>query len=133
MAAAAGGVVLLVGLVLYARTRSFVARALSTQGTVVGLQRAGGSRGTTLRPVVQFPLPDGTIVTFTNRWGSRPGRFGEGDVVPVLYDPAEPATARIASDPLRFVPRMLIGLGLLLMVVGLGLVVLAFVLPPVDA
>jgi hypothetical protein len=48
-------------------------------------------------PVVRFALPDGRVVDTESDVGSSPSPVSAGDRVDVLYDPADPTRARVAS------------------------------------
>jgi hypothetical protein len=80
------------------RTRRFLARVRSARGTVVGLEhRTGIDPGDTWHPVVAFRDAAGARRVFTERTGSNPAAYAEGDRVTVLYDPAESADACVRS------------------------------------
>jgi len=87
------GLVLLgVGGWLGARTTAFLDRARSVSGTVIALE---GDE--TLHPVFRFQDSDGTTRTHRSRVGTSQPAFEVGEAVEVLYDPANPADARIRS------------------------------------
>ena len=48
-------------------------------------------------PVLRFALPDGRVVHTESDVGSSPSPVRTGDQVTVLYDPADPTMARVAS------------------------------------
>jgi hypothetical protein len=48
-------------------------------------------------PVLRFALPDGRVVHTESDVGSSPSPVRTGDRVTVLYDPADPTRARVAS------------------------------------
>jgi hypothetical protein len=79
------------------RTRAFLARAERAPGTVVDLEPSRSKDGTTYRPVVDYVLPTGQARTLRSNTGSNPPAFSIGEAVVVLYDPADPADARIDS------------------------------------
>ncbi|MCP2264354.1 Protein of unknown function (DUF3592) [Promicromonospora thailandica] len=86
--------------VLAVRTASFLAGAERAGGVVVGLdERAGtgdGSARYTYRAVVAYGVA-GQEHLLTDRIGSDPPRYDVGERVTVLYDPANPADARIGT------------------------------------
>jgi hypothetical protein len=74
---------------------------LETNGTVVSNKPLGFRASV---PVVQFTTADGQLVQFTSKVGaSRLGRpldepyFAEGEIVPIIYDPRDPQSARIRT------------------------------------
>lgn len=65
-------------------------------------------------PVVEFSPMDGVPVRFTDGAGSLPPDYEVGAPVPVLYDPADPHTARLNSwKRVWFVPTLLMSIGAL--------------------
>jgi hypothetical protein len=123
--AAAGALVLAVGLFLIFRLRSFLAGAVSTQGQVIDLVSSSTSEGgTTHYPRVAFTDADGKRHSFQHEVGSNPPAFEVGESVPVRYDPDDPERAKIAKALSLWTEPVLvaaIGTGLLLA----GLVVVA--------
>jgi hypothetical protein len=93
-----GALSLVIGILLYLRTRRFLGSAVSVQGLVTGMVEAQGSEGgTTYKPVVEFTTVDGQAVTFTDLVGSSPPRYAAGTTVKVMYPPGDPQAARIPS------------------------------------
>ena len=123
--AAAGALVLAVGLFLIFRLRSFLARAVSTQGQVIDLVSSSTTEGgTTHYPRVEFTGADGTSHSFQHDVGSNPPAFDVGESVPVRYDPDDPEKAKIAKVLSLWTEPVLVtavGIGLILA----GLVVVA--------
>lgn len=94
-------------------TLSFLARAVATTGTVVELQRVVAAdpapavspvthaldshNSVVFVPIVHFKFPDGSTGKFTGT-GSNPARFGQGQVVEVLYDPTGIQDPRIKGN-----------------------------------
>jgi len=116
-----------VAIFFFVRTRRFLARAIDTQGTVIGLVASRGSEGaTTYKPVVQFTTPEGGTFQFTDSVGSSPPGFDVGEAAPVKYDPQNPQRARIGTGfRLWFLVVLLGGLGLIFGIVGAALLVAA--------
>ena len=87
------------GLFWLTQTVTFVMRAESAPGTVVRLIEGRGRRGRTMyQPVVSFQTQPGAAVSFTGAVASSGmGSYNVGDRVRVLYNPAHPAEATIAS------------------------------------
>jgi hypothetical protein len=95
--AAVGFALLLWASGLYTKEHAFVGRATHTNGTVVDLSYSPSSRGGSFYPVFRFTDVRGQPFTVRSHLGSRPASRHVGEVVPVLYDPANPDGARIAS------------------------------------
>ncbi len=74
-------------------------------------------RGTTYRdhPVVRYTTQTGQPVQFESPLGTSPRLHREGQQVPVLYNPADPTDARIATGCMRY------GLAIFFIVLGLGM------------
>lgn len=107
------GAVLLMGAGFAAqKTRSFLAEAIRTEGTVIALKAVHTKDSTTYRPVVRFIDLNGQTVEFTSSTGSDPPLYREGHKVEVLYRPGEPRKARIHGFfSLWGIPALLGGLG----------------------
>jgi hypothetical protein len=92
-----GVLLLFISLVLWNKTRLFVARATTAQGVVTDLvvvrDKDGGSD--TYKPEVKFSTGDGKEIVFTSSFSSRPPAYDVGETVPVLYLPRQPQEARI--------------------------------------
>lgn len=122
---ALGAVLLVAGLVVFLRTRSFLATAATTQGTVVGYQQRRSSKGrVTYKPMVRYTTATGSVVEFTDSVSSSPPAYEEGALVPVRYDANNPSKARLDSGfRLWLLPALLSGIGLAFLVIGVVLVV----------
>jgi hypothetical protein len=121
------GVGMLVGsFFAFADTRSFISRAAETEGRVIALDRSrsgSGSSSTTYRPVVEFTSGTGKRIEFTSNVGSNPPSHRVGDSVKVLYNPADPDSARIKSFfQLWFVFIIFFVLGLIFAAIGLTMI-----------
>jgi len=98
--ALAGAIMLLVGLGSCAHTRSFLARASRTEGTVIRLERVSNydstshSNSFSYRPVVRFDY-HGHPIFFASESASNPPSYSEGEQVPVLYLEYDPSSAKI--------------------------------------
>ncbi|HEY1013419.1 MAG TPA: DUF3592 domain-containing protein [Herpetosiphonaceae bacterium] len=104
---------LIIALVSWLRMRRFVHAAARATGTVIGYDGTNRKRNAANRPLVRFATDAGAPIEFRDFWGGEAPRFPLGAQVPVLYDPRDPARARIftkASD-LYFIPMLLGGLG----------------------
>ena len=118
--AGTGSLLLLLGLLFYWRTSSFLARAVPAEGVVVDFRTSRGSEGgTTYRPVVSFQTHEGEAHQFTDAVSTNPPGFSIGDPVPIAYDPANPGRAKI-TKPFRlwFVTGLMTGLGGLFLLLG---------------
>ncbi len=90
------GIAMLIGAVMtYKSTSTFLAEALSEQGTVIALAEERSSDSMSYSPVVQFVGRDGQRVEFTSSIGSNPASYSVGAPVQVLYLPANPQRAKI--------------------------------------
>lgn len=107
----------------HAQTRAFVAAASHARGTVVEIVAHTRGSDTLFYPVVEFTTPEGQVVRFQDRNGSNPPAHRVGETVDVLYDPARPQVAAIASwKDLWLFSTILLGFGGLWVLLG----VLAF-------
>lgn len=118
---AIGALMLFIALVLWNKTRIFVARATTAQGVVTELivvrDKDGGSD--TYKPAVKFTTPDGQEVNFTSSFSSRPPAYDVGESVPVLYLPGKPQEARLKGfGSLWLGPTILAGLGAVFALIG---------------
>jgi hypothetical protein len=99
---------LLFGFILYQRTESFIERAWPTPGVVVGFERGDGDDPQTV-PVVRFQTTKGEERRFRADLYVAWRDYGMGDTVPVLYDPEQPADARVDDSLLLWVAPMIAG------------------------
>ncbi|APB33072.1 hypothetical protein GlitD10_0758 [Gloeomargarita lithophora Alchichica-D10] len=90
-----GSIFLALGFGFFQHTRSFLATAATTTGEVIALERRRSSN--VYYPVVKFVGSDGEPVRFEGQVGSTPPAFRVGQMVEVLYNPAQPQSARIRS------------------------------------
>jgi hypothetical protein len=103
------------GIYSFLSTRAFLRQAVPAEGAVIDLTAAWDSEdgSYTYYPRVRFRTPDGRAVEFTSDVGSSPPAFEVGEPVRVLFDPANPARARIDSFvQLWLLPLILGGIGL---------------------
>jgi len=92
------GIAMLAGaLFLYQGTRSFLADAARTEGTVVNFMQAHSKHGVTYAPVVHFVNRNNETIVFVSSTGTNPPGYEKGEKVEVLYFPAKPQEARINS------------------------------------
>ena len=125
---AVGLLLLVIGVVVWVRTRRFVAESFRVSGTVVGLEARRGSKGgTTYSPVVEFATREGAMRRFTDPVSSRPAGYSVGERVEVLYHYRDHDRARLASTfRLYFVPALLGFMGLIFAGVGVFVMLAAF-------
>jgi hypothetical protein len=119
-----GGLLLVVGVFLFIRTRAFVSSSQETKGTVIRMLSSSGSEGGTVyAPVFKFTTIQGQVIEVEEKVYSSPPGFSVGEVVDILYDPKNPGNARPKKwSSLYFVPLLLSGLGAVFG--GIGVVVL---------
>jgi hypothetical protein len=104
----------------YLRQRAFVGRSRPATATVVGFVERAGRGGLLRFPLLRFTTLDGAEVTAENPVGARPTPYREGQAVPVLYDPAAPTSASIASGWTLHLESIVAGcMGLVALVLGL--------------
>jgi type II secretory pathway pseudopilin PulG len=123
-----GVVMLVIAVVVFSRTRRFLATALSAQGTVIEMiQRTRrdreGRTSTVWAPRVQFSV-SGQTIEFESKVGSSPPRYKEGQAIDVKYDPQDPNNARVAAaSSMWLVPALVGGIGVIFLIVGLGMAI----------
>jgi len=119
---AVGAVAIVLAAVLYAHTRSFLAHAAHTDGTVIRLEPVRSNDGTTYRPIVRF-VYQGRQIEFTSYSSSNPPAFGEGQRVPVAYLESDPYSAKIETFfSLYGASVILSGMGGVFFAIGAGII-----------
>lgn len=121
-----GGLLALIGVFLFIRTRIFIGKAQEVKGTVIRLVWSPSSEGGGgYSPVYQFRTISGQMIEKADNLSSNPPMFQEGQTIDVLYDPENPQNARIKKwMSLYFVSILLGGMGLIFG--GVGVVLLIF-------
>lgn len=121
-----GGVMALIAVFLFVRTRMFISNAQEVKGTVIRMMYSHSSEGGGgYSPVYQFKTIEGRLVEKQDSLSSNPPMFTEGQTIDVLYEPANPENARIKKwMSLYFLPLLLGGMGLIFG--GIGVVLLIF-------
>jgi hypothetical protein len=115
----AGPGLLFLGWHLERRTEAFLERAVHAPGRVVRMVDSRSRNSTTYAPIVAFEA-DGRKFTFKDSVSSNPPSHRVGDAVEVLYDPADPADARIDRGVWnKGIPILLAAFGALLCAAGL--------------
>jgi hypothetical protein len=114
----AGAPFVLLGAYEAVQTQGLLSRWSRAGGTIVDNSYATTQDGTTVSgayyPVVEFTTADGEVVRFTDGVGSLPPDYAVDAHVPVIYDPADPHAARLASwKRLWFTPTLFVVIGLL--------------------
>ena len=122
-----GGLLALIGVFLFIRTRIFIGKAQEVKGTVIQMvySRTSSSSGSGggYAPIYQFKTLDGQNIVIQDSISSNPPRFQVGQEIDVLYESGNPQKARINKwMNLYFVPVLLGGLGLIFGGVGIAIV-----------
>jgi hypothetical protein len=106
-----------------ANTRSFLAHASATQGTVVALQPKRSSDGsTTYSPVVSFKH-GAQLIQFTSQTSSSPPGYHVGETVPVRYLEMNPYDAKLDSFFSLWGGALILGgLGAVFLLIGGGMI-----------
>ena len=122
-----GGLLALIGVFLFIRTRIFIGNAQEAKGTVIQMvySRTSSSSGSGggYAPVYQFRTLDGQTIVIQDGLSSNPPRFQAGQEIDVLYESGNPQKARINKwMNLYFVPVLLGGMGLIFGGVGIAIV-----------
>ena len=115
-----------IGVFIWIWTRVFLNTAQEVKGTVVRMVYSHSSEGGGgYSPVYQFRTIDGQTIEVADGLSSNPPMFHEGQIIDVLYDPANPQKARIKKwMSLYFVSALLGGMGLVFG--GIGVILLIF-------
>ena len=92
-----GIAMLAAALFLYQGTRSFLAEAARTEGTVVNFLQTYADHGVTYAPVVHFVNRNNETIVVVSSTATNPPAYAKGEKVEVLYFPAKPQEARINS------------------------------------
>ena len=103
-----GAALLFFGHYQYGKTKRFLEQAARTTGLVVELSASETSDDVTYAPVVEFEQ-EGRKYRFRDSVGSNPPSHRIGEVVPVLYRPANPAESRIDHGIWNLLLPLLIG------------------------
>lgn len=113
------------GAFFYFRTKSFSEKAQETKGTVTELAYEEDSEGSGYYTIFQFTTISGQVIEKTGNIRSSPPAHQVGEVIDVLYDPANPNDARIKkTSSLYFVPMLLGGMGIVFFCLGIFIFVL---------
>jgi hypothetical protein len=120
---------LVVSFFIFSNTTSFIRRAVEAEGKVIDLERSrsssssSSSSSSTYRPVVEFTTATGKRIEFTSSVGSSPPSHRVGEPVRVLYNPADPQSARIKSFfQLWFGFLIVFFMGLVFAAIGLSMI-----------
>lgn len=120
------GLLMLIGaFFIYNNTQDFLKDALTTEGTVIELDRPSDS--STYWPVVEFKTQGGSTVEFTSSSGSNPPSYSKGDAVEVFYQETSPEQAKI-NDIITLwgAPIVLGGLGSILFLAGFSIILFGY-------
>lgn len=120
---------LIVAFYLFQSSSSFLDGAVTTEGTVIELVRSRSEDSITYRPVVQFTPQNASAMEFLSSAGSNPPSYSPGQRVEVLYDPTNPADARLKSFFSLWGASLIVGgLGALFFLTGVA----CFFVPALD-
>ena len=122
-----GGLLALIGVFLFIRTRIFIGKAQEVKGTVIQMvySRTSSSSGSGggYAPVYQFKTLDGQNIVIQDSVSTNPPRFQVGQEIDVLYESGNPQKARINKwMNLYFAPVLLGCMGLIFGGVGIAIV-----------
>lgn len=107
------------GIYLGIDTLTFKHRALTTTGTIIEIDSKHDDDTTLYTPIASFQTTDGQTLTVRSRVSSSYTSFSVGDKVEILYDPAKPSEARLATVGNQWLPTIfLIPFGLIFSLVG---------------
>jgi hypothetical protein len=123
------GIVLLAGAAYsYEHTRSFLAEAVQTDGTVIALEPVRGNDSTTYRPRVRFEDADGRTVEVSSSASTNPPSYSVGETVRVFYRRGTPDDAKLDGYfSLWGAATILAGLGTVFTLIGAGVFVFVHV------
>ena len=113
------GIGLLVGAgYKFSDTRQLISNGWRVPGTVVDFERRSTKGGSSDYPVIEFNTASGEIRRFTT---SGAGDYAKGEAVEVLYDPVDPANARVNVFIEKWLGSLALGaFSLLCLGVGIG-------------
>lgn len=114
-----------IGVILWMRTRMFIARSQRTRGSVINLVYHSDADGGGYAPVFRFTTLSGQSIEASENIYSNPPGYRVGQNVDILYDPEQPNHARISKwTSLYFAPLLLSGMGIVF--IGVGAAMMAF-------
>jgi hypothetical protein len=119
---------LVLGIAIYLTwsTHAWLGRSVQATGVVVENVRMQNRQTGELMfaPLVRFQTADGRTIEFQSSLRTNPPAYSPGQRVTVLYDPAKPVSAEIASlFSIWFAPIVLWFLGTVFTAVGIGVAV----------
>jgi len=123
------GIALLLGAAYsYEYTRSFVAEAIQTNGTVIALEPVHSANSTTYRPRVRFEDAEGRSVELSSSTSTSPPSYSVGERVRVFYRRGTPDDAMLDGFfSLWGAATILAALGAVFTLIGAGVFVFAHV------
>jgi hypothetical protein len=86
----------LLGIWLAHQTQTFLSTSARTTGEVVSYREVKDGDDTRFRPRIRFETATGSIVAFEGQLATSTTRFTIGEKIPVVYNTADPQTARVA-------------------------------------
>jgi hypothetical protein len=108
-------------------TRTWIARAIETPGSVIEMVRLrdGEDKGYLFAPVVRFQTMDGRTIEFQSGLRTNPPAYRTGQTVSVLYDPDVPESAAIRGVfSLWLIPIILAFIGSIFLMVATAMIML---------
>jgi len=114
VSAGIGFLFVIVAVIIYIRTRTFINNAQEVKGTVVEMVYRTSSKGSgSYAPVYKFRTIDGQTIVVQDSLSSNPPQFQVGQEIDVLYNPENPQKSYINKwMNLYFLPALLGGMGL---------------------
>lgn len=115
-----GGLLVLIGVFLFIRTRISIGKSQKAKGKVIQLVYIPGENGGGYAPMYQFRTVDGKRIEILDELSTNPPQFQVGQEIDVLYESRNPEKARInKSLYLYSVPLGVGGMGLIIVVMSL--------------
>ena len=119
-----GGLMALIGVFIFIRTRIFIGKAQKAKGMVIQMVYSAPTSSNSsgkYAPVYQFRTLDGQNIVVQDSLFRNPPQFQVGQEIDVLYESGNPQKARINKwMNLYFGPVMIGGIGLLFGVTGIA-------------
>ena len=115
-----GGLLVLIGVFLFIRTRISIGKSQKAKGKVIQLVYFPGENGGGYAPMYQFRTGDGKSIEVLDELSTNPPQFQVGQEIDVLYESRNPEKARINKWLYLYsVPLGVGGMGLIIVVMSL--------------
>lgn len=103
---------------MFSNTKQLISDGGKAPGTVVGFERRSSKGGSSDYPVIEFTTASGETRCFTT---SGAGDYAKGEAVEVIYNPVDPASARVNVFIEKWLGSLALGaFGLLCLGIGIG-------------